>query len=135
LSQKKLILVAGPTAVGKTEFCIRLARLFDAEIFSCDSRQFYRELSVGTAKPTAGELDAVRHHFIDNLSVADDYSVATYEKEINAALKTYFIEKDTAVLTGGSGLFMKAVTHGLDPIPDIPATLRSGFTGKRIEAT
>lgn len=127
MTQKKLILVAGPTAVGKTEFCIQLAREFDAEIFSCDSRQFYRELSIGTAKPTEEELSHVPHHFINNLSVQDDYSVADYEKEINEGLHAYFKRKSVGILTGGSGLFMKAVTHGLDNIPDVPTEVRSGL--------
>ncbi len=124
MTPKKLILVAGPTAVGKTAFCIQLASCMQAEIFSCDSRQFYRELSIGTAKPTPEELSLVKHHFINSLSIGEDYSAGDYEREITEALEIYFQTHDTAILTGGSGLFMKAVTHGLDDMPGVPQELR-----------
>jgi tRNA dimethylallyltransferase len=124
--------VVGPTAVGKTDLCTKLAQKYHADIFSCDSRQFYKELSIGTAKPTLQELSEAKHHFINTLSVEDDYSVADYEKEAIEALDTYFMEKDVAIMTGGSGLFAKAITHGFDAIPDVPATLRDEIN-QRIE--
>ncbi|MGR3810431.1 tRNA (adenosine(37)-N6)-dimethylallyltransferase MiaA [Jiulongibacter sp. NS-SX5] len=123
--KKKVVIIAGPTAVGKTDLCIRLAQKFNAEIFSFDSRQFYRELNIGTAKPTPDELAAVKHHFINNKSIEDDYTVSDFEKEILDKLEAYFERKDLAILTGGSGLFAKAITHGFDPIPEIDSSIRN----------
>ncbi|AWV98157.1 tRNA (adenosine(37)-N6)-dimethylallyltransferase MiaA [Arcticibacterium luteifluviistationis] len=122
--QKYLVLIVGPTAVGKTDLCLSLAKKLDAEIFSCDSRQFYKEISIGTAKPTAEELAQVPHHFINNLHIDQNYTVADFEKEVLEKLDAYFIEKDVAIMTGGSGLFAKAITHGFDNIPDTPTSLR-----------
>jgi len=122
--KKNLILIVGPTAVGKTDLSIAIAKKFNAEIFSCDSRQFYKEISIGTAKPTTEELAKVRHHFIDNLSIKEDYTVSNFEQDALAQLDTYFKEKDTALMTGGSGLFVKAITHGFDNIPDTPKEVR-----------
>jgi tRNA dimethylallyltransferase len=130
--EKILVLVVGPTAVGKTNLCINLAQKYDAEIFSCDSRQFYKELSIGTAKPSKNELSKVKHHFINNLSIQNGYSVADYEKQVIDALGVYFQEKNVAIMTGGSGLFVKAITHGFDAIPDVPTSLREELN-KRIE--
>lgn len=132
MSKNKLVLIVGPTAVGKTDLCIRLAKDLNCDIFSCDSRQFYREMSIGTAKPSPEELSAVRHHFINNKSIAEDYTVSDYEQEIITELTTYFSQNSTAILTGGSGLFAKAVTHGFDPIPDVPEEIRTGIL-KRLE--
>lgn len=125
--KKNLILLVGPTAVGKTDLSIKIATKFNAEIFSCDSRQFYKELSIGTAKPTIEELVKVKHHFINNLSIKHDYTVSDFEEEALAQLDTYFKENDTAIMTGGSGLFVKAITHGLDDIPDTPKEVRQGL--------
>ena len=117
--------MVGPTAVGKTNLCIKLAQKLDAEIFSCDSRQFYKELSIGTAKPTAVELRQVKHHFIDSLNIQDNYSASDFEKDGLRALEEYFQNKDIAIMSGGSGLFAKAITHGFDDIPDVPIELRN----------
>ena len=112
---KYLIVVAGPTAVGKTSLAIELAKHYGAEIISADSRQFYREMNIGTAKPTAAELAEVPHHFINNISIhTKNYSAGKYEQEVIEFLDEYFKTKDIAVLVGGSGLFINAVCSGFD---------------------
>jgi len=128
LENKHLIVLAGPTASGKTATAIKLAKAFDAEIISADSRQFYKELSIGTAAPTADELAQVKHHFVHNLSIEDKYDVADYERDVLSYLKEYFKTKNVAVLTGGSGLFIDAVCNGLDSIPDISEEIRAKVT-------
>ena len=121
---KHLIVLAGPTASGKTATAIKLAKAFDAEIISADSRQFYKELSIGTAAPTAEELAQVKHHFVHNLSIEDKYDVADYERDVLNFLKQYFKTKNVAIMTGGSGLFIDAVCNGLDEMPDISEEVR-----------
>jgi len=112
---KYLIVVAGPTAVGKTSLAIELAKHYNAEIISADSRQFYREMNIGTAKPTTSELAEVTHHFINNISIhTKNYSAGKYEHEVIEFLDEYFKTKDIAVLVGGSGLFINAVCSGFD---------------------
>lgn len=124
MAKKYLIVLAGPTASGKTVTAIKLAKAFDAEIISADSRQFYKELSIGTAAPTAEELAQVKHHFVHNLSIEDKYDVADYEKDVLDFLKQYFKTKNIAIMTGGSGLFIDAVCNGLDAIPDVTDEIR-----------
>lgn len=121
---KYLIIVAGPTASGKTNLGIKLAKHFDTEILSADSRQFYKEMTIGTAKPTAEELAAAKHHFVDNLSIHDDYTVGDYEREALQKLEEIFQEKDVALMVGGSGLFIQAVCEGLNEFPPVPPTVR-----------
>ena len=128
MENKHLIVLAGPTASGKTAMAIKLAKAFDAEIISADSRQYYKELSIGTAAPTAEELAQVKHHFVHNLSIEDKYDVADYEKDVMLYLKNYFKNHDVAVMTGGSGLFIDAVCNGLDEIPDISEEIRAKVT-------
>ena len=112
---KYLIVVCGPTAVGKTALAIDLAKHYGAEIISADSRQFYREMNIGTAKPSAEELAEVPHHFINNISIhTKNYSAGKYEQEVIEFLDEYFKTKDIAVLVGGSGLFINAVCSGFD---------------------
>ena len=111
------MVIAGPTAVGKTELCLKLAKELDTEIISADSRQFFRELSIGTAKPTAAELREVPHHFIDSHSVAETYSAGEFERDALALLEKLFLKKDHVIMTGGSGLYVKAVCEGLDDLP------------------
>ena len=112
---KYLIVVAGPTAVGKTSLAIELAKHYRAEIISADSRQFYREMNIGTAKPSDAELAEVLHHFINNISIhTKNYSAGKYEHEVIEFLDEYFKSKDIAVLVGGSGLFINAVCSGFD---------------------
>ena len=121
-------MLAGPTASGKTATAIKLAKAFDAEIISADSRQFYKELSIGTAAPTVEELAEVKHHFVHNLSIEDKYDVADYEKDVLSYLKEYFKTKNVAIMVGGSGLFIDAVCNGLDSIPDISDEIRAKVT-------
>ena len=128
MENKHLIVLAGPTASGKTATAIKLAKAFDAEIISADSRQFYKELSIGTAAPTAEEMAQVKHHFIHNLSIEDKYDVADYEKDVLSYLKEYFKTKNVAIMVGGSGLFIDAVCNGLDEIPDISDEIRTKVT-------
>jgi len=125
---KKLIVIGGATASGKTALAIRLAQYFGTEILSADSRQFYREMSIGTAKPNEQELAAAKHHFIDFLSVAENFSVGDFERDALARLDKIFQEKELAILVGGSGLYLRAVCEGLDKFPDI-----SSDTKKKVE--
>lgn len=118
-ANKFIIIIAGPTAVGKTAISIKLALDFGAEIFSADSRQIYREMNIGTAKPNDNELNVVRHHFINHVSIEQQYSVGQYEKEIKSKLNQYFENHDVAIVCGGTGLYIKALTEGLDDFPDI----------------
>ncbi len=132
--EKYIIIIAGPTAVGKTALSFELATKYNAEIFSADSRQIYREMSVGTAKPNKEELTKIKHHFIDNRSIHDGYSVGDYHNEITEALATYFESHDVAVLTGGTGMYIHAIRAGLNSYPsvseeivtDLEETLRIG---------
>ncbi len=114
-SRKTLIVICGPTAIGKTSLAIEVAKRYDAEIISADSRQFYREMNIGTAKPTAEELNAVAHHFVNNISIhTKNYSAGKYEFEVLEFLEKYFQQKSIAVMVGGSGLFINAVCSGFD---------------------
>lgn len=119
MNDKYLIVIAGPTASGKTATAIKIAKALDTVIISADSRQFYKEILIGTAAPTKEELSEVQHYMIHNLNVEDRYDVADYEKDVLILLKKLFLEHDTVVMTGGSGLFIDAVCNGLDSIPDI----------------
>ena len=116
-STPKLIVIAGPTAVGKTDLCLKLAKELDTEIISADSRQFFRELSIGTAKPSAQELAEVPHHFINSHSIAATYSAGDFERDALEVLNKLFQRKKCVILTGGSGLYIKAVCEGLDDLP------------------
>ena len=111
---KTLIVICGPTAVGKTAFAIQVAKHYNTEIVSADSRQFYREMTIGTAKPSAAELDMVKHHFINNLSINDTYTAGQYEREALVVLDKIFETNNVAVMVGGSGLFIRAVCEGFD---------------------
>lgn len=125
MSDKKfLLLVVGPTAVGKTDLCLKLAKKFKTEIVSCDSRQFYREMNLGTAKPSPDELQQVKHHLINSLSIEEDYDVRKFEKDALKILDGIFKKSNVAVLTGGSGLFADAIANGLDEIPDVDPEVR-----------
>lgn len=123
--QKLLVVIAGPTAVGKTDFCVRLAQTLNADVISADSRQFYRELSIGTAKPSEAELQGVKHHFINSHSIDILYSAGSFERDALAMLDKLFEKQDVAILTGGSGLYIKAVCEGLDNLPETPPELRA----------
>lgn len=112
-----LITINGPTAVGKTAQSIAVAKHFNTVILSSDSRQFYREMSIGTAKPNPDELTEVKHYFIDSLSIQDEYSAGKYEREALTLLDELFKSHQVIILTGGSGLYAQAVTHGFDKLP------------------
>jgi tRNA dimethylallyltransferase len=126
-SQKKLIVVVGPTAVGKTAVAIGLARHFKTPIVSADSRQIYKELCIGTAKPSAAELQMVPHHFIDSHSIHDSYDAARYGEEALHLIYSLFEKHDYVVVCGGSGLYIKALLEGFDDIPQIPGDVREGL--------
>jgi tRNA dimethylallyltransferase len=116
-ANKTLIVIAGPTAVGKTAIAIQVAKHYNTVVLSADSRQFYREMSIGTAKPDADELAAVKHHFIDSHSIQENFSVGDFEKQALALLDELFKEYDAVVMAGGSGLYIKAVCEGFDNLP------------------
>ena len=109
----------GPTAVGKTSLAIHLAKEFDAEIFSSDSRQIFKEMNIGTAKPSEQELNEIKHHFISTRSIKENYSAGMYENDVIDALSNYFQHADIAILCGGTGLYIDAVIEGLDKFPEI----------------
>ncbi|MBN3519787.1 tRNA (adenosine(37)-N6)-dimethylallyltransferase MiaA [Algoriphagus lutimaris] len=123
-TQNYLILVVGPTAVGKTELCLNLAKKFNSEIISCDSRQFYKETNLGTAKPSESELEQVPHHFINSLSVETSYDVKMFERDAINLIEKLFLKHNFLILTGGSGLFADAVINGLDEMPEIDPKFR-----------
>jgi tRNA dimethylallyltransferase len=121
---KYLITIIGPTAIGKTALSIALAQQFQCEIISCDSRQFFKEMRIGTAVPTDLELAAAPHHFIQNKSIFENYSVGDFEKEAIAKLNELFKTNDFAILVGGSGLYVDAILKGFDSFPDIDTSVR-----------
>ena len=124
MNSKRLLYVAGPTASGKTSLAIALAQHFDTEIISCDSRQFYKEMSIGTAVPNSEELAAAKHHFIQQRSIHQPYSIGAFQREALDSLKTLFKTKDTVILVGGSGLYADALIDGLDHFPEVDPAFR-----------
>jgi len=121
---KILIIISGPTAVGKTAVAIAVARHFGSEIISADSRQIYREMSIGTAVPSPEEMKAVRHHFIQNKSAYDYYNAFMYETEVIKLLEDLFRRMNPVIMAGGSGLYINAVCHGIDDIPTVEPAVR-----------
>ncbi|MEQ3499210.1 tRNA (adenosine(37)-N6)-dimethylallyltransferase MiaA [Tenacibaculum mesophilum] len=129
MSQKNtLITIVGATAIGKTALSIKLAQHFNCEIISCDSRQFYKEMTIGTAVPDPEELDAAPHHFIQNRSVFENYSVGQFEKDALKTLNELFTKKPIQIMVGGSGLYVDAVLKGLDYFPDVDPQIRIDLT-------
>ena len=124
MSNKTLLCILGPTAVGKTAAAIQLAKRLHTEILSADSRQFYKEISIGTAKPSAAELAEVPHHFIGHLSIHDTYSAGDFERDALHKLNELFQTHDTVIAVGGSGLYVKALIDGLDVLPPANELLR-----------
>ncbi len=124
MRKKKLICVLGPTAIGKTSLGIALAKHFNTEIISADSRQFFKEMKIGTAVPTAEELQEAPHHFIQHISVKDSYSVGQFEKDALNKLEELFQKHDVVIAVGGSGLYVKALVDGLDKFPEVPKEIR-----------
>ena len=123
-NKKYLIIVTGPTAIGKTAMAIAIAKHFKCEILSADSRQFFKEMTIGTAVPSQEELAAAPHHFIHNKSIYDTYTVGDFEREAIQLLDEIYINNDFAVLAGGSGLYIDAVLKGFDDFPDIDDSVR-----------
>lgn len=123
-----LIVIAGPTASGKTAAAIQLAKQLNTVIVSADSRQFYKEMTIGTAVPSLKELHEVKHYFIQNISILKDYDVADYERDALKLLNLLFKEHDQVVMAGGSGLYIDAVCRGLDLMPDITLETRQRVT-------
>ncbi len=121
---KILLVVAGPTAVGKTALCVRLAQALDTDVVSADSRQLYWELTIGTAKPTPAEMQGVQHHFIDSHPIAQPINAGQYEREALALLDQLFREKDVVILSGGTGLYINAVCFGLNDMPPVEPGIR-----------
>lgn len=126
-TKKTLVVVVGPTAVGKTDAAIFLAQHFETEVISADSRQFYREMSIGTAKPDAEELSGAPHHFINSHTIAEEYSAGDFERDALKLLDALFRQKDVVIMVGGSGLFVRAVCEGLDDLPKAPADVRKSL--------
>ncbi len=124
MESKTLLVVAGPTGIGKTAMAIRLAQHFNTEILSADSRQFYREMHIGTAVPTEQELEAAPHHFIQHRSVHEDYSVGDFERDALERLGSLFQDHDLVIMAGGSGLYIDAVLFGFDSFPEIDPEIR-----------
>jgi tRNA dimethylallyltransferase len=126
--EKKLIVIAGPTAVGKTAVAVYLAKIFKTVIISADSRQFFRELNIGTAKPSLAELSEVKHYFINNLSITEEYDAARFAKDALAMIESFFQTNDFVIACGGSGLYIKALCEGFDDIPQVPEHIREELT-------
>jgi len=124
MKNKQLIYVAGPTGIGKTKLAINLAKKFNTEIISCDSRQFYKELKIGTCPPSIEELNEIKHYFIHNKSIKDSYSVGAYEKECIEVITKIFTTKDILILVGGSGLYADSILYGMDDFPDISKEIK-----------
>ena len=121
---KYLITIIGPTAIGKTSLSIALAQQFQCEIISCDSRQFFKEMRIGTAVPSPNELAGAPHHFIQNKSIFENYTVGDFEKEAIAKLNELHLTNDFVILVGGSGLYVDAILKGFDSFPDIDTSVR-----------
>lgn len=119
-----LISITGPTGIGKTKLAVLLAQHFNTEIISADSRQFYKEMTIGTAVPTKEELAAAPHHFVQHLSIEDSYSVGDFERDVIKKLEQLFQTKECIVMVGGSGLYCDAVIFGLDKFPDVDSNIR-----------
>jgi tRNA dimethylallyltransferase len=130
LKNKYLIIILGPTASGKTAAGIQIAKIFQTEIISADSRQFYKELKIGTAVPDKNQLKSIRHHFIQAISVQDYYNVSIYEQEVLEILERLFSAKDIAVMVGGSGMYIDVVCHGIDDLPAIDPLVREKYQQK-----
>lgn len=124
-TNKYLISIVGPTAIGKTALSIKLANYFNTEIISADSRQFFKEMSIGTAAPTTEELAQAKHHFIHNKSITEAYNVGAFEKEAITCLKSLHQSNDVVIMVGGSGLYVDAVSKGLDYFPEVDKAIRA----------
>ena len=126
--ENTLITIVGATAIGKTALSIKLAQHFGCDIISCDSRQFYKEMTIGTAVPNSEELASATHHFIQNRSIFEDYSVGQFEKDTLTKLDELFLKNSIQIMVGGSGLYVDAVLKGLDYFPDVDPAIRVNLT-------
>lgn len=124
MNKKYLIVILGPTAIGKTSIAIEVAKELGSEIISADSRQFFKEMNIGTAKPSEEELKTVQHHFINSLSIEEEYNVGMYERDTLKLLDKIFKKKNAVVLAGGSGLYINAVCNGFDEVPPADKKIR-----------
>lgn len=129
-SKKRLIVISGATAIGKTALSIKLAQHFYTEIVSADSRQFYKELKIGAAPPSKKELSTVVHHFIQHLSVKEDYNVGSFEKDAIEKIEELFLQKEVVIMVGGSGLYIDAICNGLDVFPDVDEKIKQAYISK-----
>lgn len=123
-SAKYLIVIAGATAVGKTDLCVQIARDLKCDIISADSRQFFKELSIGTAKPSVQEMQGVKHHFVDFIAIDQEFSAGKFELEVLRLLPELFRKNHLVLMTGGSGLYIQAVCQGMNDIPDVDIKFR-----------
>tara|TARA_R110002012_G_scaffold303710_1_gene505714 strand:+ start:13144 stop:14055 length:912 start_codon:yes stop_codon:yes gene_type:complete len=130
MSINYLISIVGPTAIGKTALSIKLAQHFKTDIISADSRQFFKEMCIGTAAPKTSELQAAKHHFIHHKSVEDDYSVGTFEKDAIKTLTLLFKKQNVVIMVGGSGLYIDAVSKGLDEFPKVEKSIRTSLNAQ-----
>ena len=128
--QNTLLVLVGPTGVGKTDIAIDIASRFDCEIISCDSRQFYREMTIGTALPSDYQLKKIKHHFIKFLSLKDYYSASLFERDVLNLLPELFKKNKIVLMTGGSGMYIDAVCNGFDDIPDVDPVIREKYIRK-----
>jgi tRNA dimethylallyltransferase len=128
--QNILLVLLGPTGIGKTEVSIDIAGRFGCEIISCDSRQFYKEMAIGTSPPTADQLKKIKHHFIKFLSVKSYYSASIFERDVLNLLPELFRRNRIVLMTGGSGMYIDAVCNGIDDIPDVDPAIREKYTLK-----
>lgn len=124
---KTILIIAGPTASGKTELAVRLARHFHTAIISADSRQCFRELNIGTAKPSKEQLSEAQHYFISSHSIWDEFGAGQWALEAREVLEQLFIVKDVAIICGGTGLYLKALTEGLDDLPQVNKSIRQSL--------
>ncbi|MFV9551280.1 tRNA (adenosine(37)-N6)-dimethylallyltransferase MiaA [Algibacter sp. PT7-4] len=129
---KYLISIVGPTAIGKTALSIKLAQHYKTQIISADSRQFFKEMQIGTAAPTTNELQGAKHHFIHHKSIQDNYNVGTFEKDAIQCLETLFKTNNIVIMVGGSGLYVNAVTKGLDHFPEVNSNIRENLNKQLI---
>ncbi len=125
LMNNKLIYIAGPTCIGKTSLSIEIAKRLETEIISCDSRQFYKELKIGTSPPSREQLKEINHHFIHNKSLLDEYSVGDYEEDAISTISNIFKNNNYIIIVGGSGLYADSVLYGIDEIPKVPIYIRN----------
>lgn len=128
MTNKFLIVILGPTAVGKTSLAIAVAKELGTEIISADSRQFFNEMNIGTAKPSGEELKSIKHHFINSLSIQDEYNAGMFERDALNTLSAIFQKKNNVVMVGGSGLYIHAVCNGFDEIPEVNKEIRDKVT-------